>query len=679
VTTSDGKCVCVPKLGWFFSSGASVLNQPCDADYDGWVRGSARESLRSEDCAIADNALCTVRRIDRFELVGDDLESGAAMTVIVAEDPLVSNLPAVAELDGLLELYEADANDDFGLRSNGTAYPVVSPYYTPIGSASSTRALVARELNSLTKACAPATNGDASVDYNANLIPDIEEWHGMPPQPQVADWLQPFVHYSYFLELYEGFYVAGNPGEPGAYYVVEKSRRPAGGASLLPIPLVTDAGEGHWQSCWRRNDAAYVEPGEGTPPTIGMDFARFNQQTDEYGVPVFGHSSQFKCLSIVANSVPIDDPAMTPYRIHLSDADTQYQVNACRVDTDAFPDSLPPGNLQGGNTLTPVLACGFTSGIVGITLAVDRYDDYSDTNDYVRGCINECVDQAYLPPDERCASWPQSTCEADPSTGQLTQCYLDAGCRQCTWNETSGAWDCQEKPGDVCGACGDCLDFTTDSLHPVWQCRANDALCTGDCDECFGSGGRYQCRAKTNAPCGPDCGVCSQVSDTEYNCVFQRDRCLPRTCPAWGDCTYSTQCVESGSQARTCTDYTCNLAGECVQSNPIETQPCTRDTDGNTCGAGNTWCGSWGTCSYSSTCDETASQSRSCYRDGCVDGACGAVFTHSEAQNCGTRDTDGDRCGWQDCSGPNPPCMRTIWCASGSCSRVGSCHCEGGL
>jgi hypothetical protein len=630
--------------------------------------------MRSEDCAIANNALCTVRQIDRFELVGDDLGDGATTPKKVSEDPLVTTLPVVAELGGgILELYEADANDDFGLRSNGGDYPVVAPYTTPTGSATSTRALRANELNSLTKACAPATNGDASVDYNANLIPDIEEWHGMPQSSDVATWLQPFVHYSYFLELYEGYYAAGEPGQPGAYYLVEKARLPTGGVSALTVPLVTGEGDGYWQSCWRRRDVAYVEPGEGTPPTIGMDFGRFNQQTGEHGAPVLGHSSQFKCLSILPDSEDIEDPALTPHRIHISDANTHYQVNACRVDTDALPDSVSPGDPDGGNTFTPALACDTTNAVAGVTLAVDRYDDYSDTSGYVRGCINECVDHAYLSVPEQCDDWQQPTfsCSADDTTGKLTKCSYNAGCADCTWDGSQ--WNCAPRSADVCGNCGTCTEKENDP--PSWTCDKIATNCNGDCSECYEQpAGVFQCRAKPNNPCGSQCGVC-EGSGTHFACQYYESMCGTDGCSGFSGCNYSGVCDEAAQQERTCKDYTCTK-GMCSLNERTETQNCTRDTDGKTCGAGNAWCGNWGSCSYSSTCDESKSQRRSCYRHGCDNGVCGQLFTRSEGRECGiTRDTDGDLCKTQVCSG-GPDCLQKVYCSGGSCSRAGSCRCE---
>jgi hypothetical protein len=662
VATNDGKCVCVPETGWFFASGGSLQNKRCDADGDGWVRGSARQSLRSEDCAIVNNALCNVHRIDRFELIGDDESSGVEWVQSVSDDTAVSGLPVVLELGGILELYEADANDDFGLRSNGTDYPVVNPY-NPTGSSLTTRAFQARELNSLTKACAPASNSDPSVDYNANLIPDIEEWHGMPAQSQVPDWLQPFVHYSYFLELYEGHYVDSSP--TGAYRLVEKARD-SSTWSALQVPLVMDEGDAYWKSCWRRTDASYVEPGVGTPPTIGMDFARFNQQANGYGVPIFGHSSQFKCLDIVANSVPIDSPALTPHRIHVSDADAQYQVNACRVRTeDPSGDSQALGDQTVDNPHAPVLACQSTSGFEGVALAVHRYEDYSATGDYVRGCINECVDHAYLAPAEQCDDWqrPTFSCSADAATGRLTECLYDAGCADCTWDGT--AWTCAPRSSTVCGNCGTCTEKS--SNPPSWTCDRTATNCTGDCSECYEqSAGFFQCRAEPNTPCGAQCGVC-EGSGSYFACQYYNSMCDADGCDPWGVCDYLDVCDESAQQTRTCRDYSCS-SGTCTVVTTPETRACTRDTDDEQCGSLVPTCGSWGVCGgFSSTCDRTGTQTRTCTADLCVAGACDYGHTWTETQSC-YHETNGDGCRYVPC---DPGCTGTghyTCCSGGLCN-----------
>lgn len=201
---ADGKCICVPEAGYFFKVGGSLSNLPCDADGDGWVRGDARDTLHAEDCAIRANGRCDVRTIDRFLLEGD--EPGDALAVVlVADDPALSVLPVVQELGGVLELYEADVNDDLTLRAAAGLDPLAP--YDPAGLGTTTRALRAEELDSLTKACMGAPRGAASVDYNGNGIADVEEWHGMPPRA-VEEWLEPFIHYAYYLELYEGYYIA---------------------------------------------------------------------------------------------------------------------------------------------------------------------------------------------------------------------------------------------------------------------------------------------------------------------------------------------------------------------------------------------------------------------------------------------------------------------------------------
>ena len=100
-------------------------------------------------------------------------------------------------------------------------------------------------------------------------------------------------------------------------------------------------------------------------------------------------------------------------------------------------------------------------------------------------------------------------------------------------------------------------------------------------------------------------------------------------------------------------------------------------------------CGSYGACSYSSsnTCDEEASESRTCFDDVCgFDGDIGCTGEgnfRTESRTCATRDTDGDSCNRR--SGPSctytdpetglqlPGRITYTECASGSCSASGVC------
>ena len=100
-----------------------------------------------------------------------------------------------------------------------------------------------------------------------------------------------------------------------------------------------------------------------------------------------------------------------------------------------------------------------------------------------------------------------------------------------------------------------------------------------------------------------------------------------------------------------------------------ESMPCTRDTDGTMCAS--TTCGGYGACDYTSTCDEDATQSRTCNDFRCGAGTC-APTPRGESQGC-SRDTDGASCGGGVAcrTGSCVPCAPTL---SGSHGTVGTSY-----
>ena len=125
------------------------------------------------------------------------------------------------------------------------------------------------------------------------------------------------------------------------------------------------------------------------------------------------------------------------------------------------------------------------------------------------------------------------------------------------------------------------------------------------------------------------------------------DSCGATSCTGFGGCGgFDTTCDESGTQSRTCTDYTCN-AGSCRSNARTESQSCGRDTDGTQCAS--TTCTNWGACGeFTSTCDEAGRRSRTCTDHACVAGSCGNQ-TRTERESC-ERNTDGVECMPKDCS-----------------------------
>lgn len=182
-------------------------------------------------------------------------------------------------------------------------------------------------------------------------------------------------------------------------------------------------------------------------------------------------------------------------------------------------------------------------------------------------------------------------------------------------------------------------------------------------------------------------------------------------CGAFGECMFadSDVCGEMGLQTRTCTDHAC-VMGTCQGTDREETQSCTRDTEGvscgdevcteNECAFPDPVCGEIGTfdvicvprvcsagacvdgepavttmvctrdtdgtmcapdectdgpCAFDGdVCDETGTATRTCTPRTCQAGACGSGTPFSMPVDC-ARDTDGVVCGMTACS--DGPCM----------------------
>ena len=81
-------------------------------------------------------------------------------------------------------------------------------------------------------------------------------------------------------------------------------------------------------------------------------------------------------------------------------------------------------------------------------------------------------------------------------------------------------------------------------------------------------------------------------------------------CENWDTCAFADQCVETGSQSRTCHDFGCSgpvTDAECLDSTSAQTQSCSRDTDGDVVAG---W-SAWSACAANEPCGETGTQSRS--------------------------------------------------------------------
>ncbi len=399
LVTNQFRCVCASKPGYYFDS-ATLRTEPCDADGDGWVRRSAWDALAREadctllgdpdcDCALRDNALCELMSIDRVVLHN---VYGETETIALAADDLTRY---VLE-DGTLPLFETDTNDDLSLRSARQALPA---YATGLADKATARTLRADEINSFTKACV-----DAAADFNGNQQSDLTEYQGAP-KILGPEWLLPFTHFSYFVELYDGWYEpnAADARRPGSYHLREKARR-AGDGEGTQLPLFAAATQEYAQSCHRMRDQDFAPVSGESRPNTGMDFARYNAPG---AIARFGHHSQFKCVELASSYGPTPR-RQAPEVVRLgSDAAALYDLTSCSLAEGAALDAMSCRD-------TP--ATSLAPGMVAFGRA--RYFHYPSHGGYLRGCVNECAEQAAVtlagaalpscPVDER------HGCDGDP-------------------------------------------------------------------------------------------------------------------------------------------------------------------------------------------------------------------------------------------------------------------------
>jgi hypothetical protein len=379
VVNQEGQCVCETKDGYFYDPGTHQI-APCDEDGDGWVRYTAKRAMDTKNCTgpncdwvTSDNARCHVRTIDTVVL---ESETGLIETILLKDEPLVkSHLE-----NGVLPLYEAETNDDFSLR------PIpLEPILPNAG-----RAFTSGELNSFTKACVNDT-----ADFNDNHIADIAEYQGMSAPAAAGNvdvgWLEPYTALAYFTELYKGTYVAKGKGE---YHITERTRQISPNA--LPFMWSSDKE----RACYRGVDTNYFNVGESpTKPKIGLDFARYNDmQTIPRGrIADFGHHSQFRCIQVVADTLGATTRSLAPQKISVGD--NGHSLQTCTLTSNQ-------------NQFTCHTVSNVAAGFVGWSLA--QYQDYGDTADYLRGCINECVDRSLLPTLQTCPNEEfGATCHGD--------------------------------------------------------------------------------------------------------------------------------------------------------------------------------------------------------------------------------------------------------------------------
>jgi hypothetical protein len=232
---------------------------------------------------------------------------------------------------------------------------------------------------------------------------------------------------------------------------------------------------------------------------------------------------------------------------------------------------------------------------------------------------------------------------------------------------TCGTYGTCTGGSDVCATTGTATRTCTDYACAAGACtpasrsdsmactRATDGVSCGSlsCDSWSGCGGfadvcalsGTESRTCATPVCGG--GTCGSAPSME-----SRGCTRPSTdgtvcpgmasCGVWSACNAMDPCAPTGTRSRTCNDPVCS-GGSCGSVARTETEGCSRgSTDGVVCGADS--CGPYGTCAYSTICDETGTQTRTCNQLRCQAGSCATVNPYTDPLDC-TRDRTGVACG----------------------------------
>lgn len=451
LTSLKGRCICETIEGYFYSD-TTYVTMPCDKDNDGWTTITAREFIEHEDPALRDNARCDLRHISAIDFLAD-YEDAEWRSVTV------DNLP----------LYEPDNRDDEGLLQNDENQ---APAYGENG-----RRLYASELNSFTKACV-----SSQADYNGNGVADVAEW---PGHESIDEKMLELAPYAYFIELYKGAY---NP-ENSHYEIVENDRKKTPDEGMQPVPMV-GANHAYWRQCVRKTDSDY----DPEKPTIGMDFAQ---------VQGMHHHSLFKCVEIVQQADINEDE---PQKISMTQAEDDYFFSNCDVTETNFSDgdedieiseSDSEDELEDvpvANPSYPEIICEKNDNLVtgNVGFGIVAYKNYINQEDYVRGCVNECVEAIY--PVEECSGYPDAA-DCDVLTNKFGKgscgCignWTGDDCDQCldNWSLSSGCTEC-EGNWSLQSGCTECLpNFTKESSCVDCVTDPNLGYWMGsNCDVCY--------------------------------------------------------------------------------------------------------------------------------------------------------------------------------------------------
>jgi hypothetical protein len=228
---------------------------------------------------------------------------------------------------------------------------------------------------------------------------------------------------------------------------------------------------------------------------------------------------------------------------------------------------------------------------------------------------------------------------------------------------------CTAAECDDSNACTDDLCNATTGLceHSDNAAACDDTLFCNGLDTCGGG----TCSAHAGNPCSGGT-TCDEPTDSCLGCTGTgMGNCPAPMMGSFGSCGgFGDACDVSGTQTRMIRSFTC-VSGSCVSNDVPDTQPCSRTTDGNSCGTSS--CGAYGVCTGAplGCAGGMGTQSASCTDHACASGICGSV-TRTDTQACFTRPPDGTTCDdGSACTGPDS-------CMGGSCVGTPTCISDAG-
>jgi hypothetical protein len=514
--------MCASAPGYYYSAQGAIGTYPCDADGDGWVRDSARAAIESTDTAVKGNARCTLRLVNEVILTNEDIEDYSLFPSNNGTDLVTS----ATLRDGALPLYESVRNDEQRLLDGNSKVPQYG---------SSGRSLRAAEVNSLTKACVTSI-----ADHNDNGVNDVAEW-GEPPSSQVTvtpqsagrdPYLNVYARLSYFVELHKAWFeatetVTTGPTLTGRYHVTERSRSLNFGLTNNPT-----LGDSAWQTCTRKRDSYYADGSDA----ITYDFASLSGSSQASAWAGMLHHSQFKCVQTISqadySALSVQQQRTELYKQSATSLGALgWELNNCTVI-----GALDPSSSDTTNPRSPLVTCSYQSSAPAldqVLWAASNYQNYTVPGGYIRGCVNECVEDhdIFVTDATQCkvctptAYGKATIAPASSATGCLLNrlCDGSGNCSKCApnhadCNQNIVADGCEidlQTAADHCGTCG------TNCNSPAAAHTASANCVAAQCKVVTCSASAYDINGSFNDGCeciqdtnGASCGTATTVPNS---------------------------------------------------------------------------------------------------------------------------------------------------------------------